>query len=316
VNSDLVTLIDDLAGSHKHDLDASVLPPIWSTLIDLGFTQIGVDEKRGGSGGDLSDLLTVVRRLAHHGVDVPLVETAVAAWALTGPLDDTKPVLAVFAPRRGHNEILAPWAAACSRLLLAGPEGTVMARVRSYTGQPAAVVLDRDSSTIRTAPGAKALETRLLVTSAARLAGAAAGAYRLTRDFVRTREQFGKPLLEIPAVAANLARIRTEVDLAVAALDRAERLVGADPEDWGAAAIAVLTALHTADQTVTLAHQLHGAMGIALEYPLGWRTRILRVYRNTLPADCAARLGGVALAGGEPAVWGALTGHVLERTAN
>jgi len=56
---------------------------------------------------------------------------------------------------------------------------------------------------------------------AAALTGAVEGAYELTRAYVNTREQFGRPLARIPAVAAKLAIIKTSVIQCDAALARA-----------------------------------------------------------------------------------------------
>jgi acyl-CoA dehydrogenase len=143
------------------------------------------------------------------------------------------------------------------------------------------------------------VRARLGLLRAAALTGAAEGAYLLTRDYVIARQQFGKPLIRIPAVATNLARMKTAVLQSEVALARA------GDEQLSSVAAARVLAGEAATETARLAHQLHGAMGITAEYPLQSYTRRLWAWRD---ADLDQRawsvlLGRLAAAGGEAAVW-------------
>ena len=52
---------------------------LWSTLVDLGWTGLAIDEDHGGQGGSLLDLAVIVEQLCRHAVLSPFVPTALAA---------------------------------------------------------------------------------------------------------------------------------------------------------------------------------------------------------------------------------------------
>jgi acyl-CoA dehydrogenase len=143
----------------------------------------------------------------------------------------------------------------------------------------------------------------LLALRAAALAGAVEGAYELTRGYVSTREQFGQPLVRIPAVAANLAIMKTAVIQCDAALARA---AGAE---LAAVASARIIAGRAATQAARIGHQLHGAIGVTAEYSLHRFTKRLWAWRDaeTTEHDWSVLLGELAAAGGEAAFWEELT---------
>jgi acyl-CoA dehydrogenase len=150
---------------------------------------------------------------------------------------------------------------------------------------------------------ARAARARLGRLRAAEIVGLCEGAYALTRDYVRTREQFGKPLVRIPAVAMNLARMRTAIIPAQRALWRGQA------GDLDSAAVARVLAGRAATEVARLAHQLHGAMGVTSEYPLQRFTRRLWSLRDAdlCERDWSAILAEASFAGGEPTVWEVLT---------
>ena len=150
-----------------------------------------------------------------------------------------------------------------------------------------------------TGADAEAQAARLAVLRAAAMAGAARGAYELTRDHLRTRQQFGKPLVALPTVAGSLATMRVAVLQAEAAV--AGALAAADSKVPG----------HTAAATSVAerAHQLHGAIGTTREYSLHHLTRMLWALRDVdFPEQAwSAGLGTRALTAGEDQVWNVLT---------
>jgi alkylation response protein AidB-like acyl-CoA dehydrogenase len=131
--------------------------------------------------------------------------------------------------------------------------------------------------------------------------GAVEGVCRLTREYVTTRVQFGRPLVRMQAVAHRLAEMEcARVLLEVAA----SAAVGLEPARVAAAA-ALLDPVVTT--VARLAHQLHGAMGITQEHSLHRYTTLLWALRDeTGPARRhAARL--YDLTGTEDTVWAAVT---------
>jgi acyl-CoA dehydrogenase len=153
------------------------------------------------------------------------------------------------------------------------------------------------------APSADAVRTRLGLLRAAALTGAVAGAYELTRAHVTTREQFGRPLVRIPAVAANLAMIKAALIESEAALARVS------DASLASVAVARIIAGRAATRTARIAHQLHGAIGVTAEYSLHRFTKRLWAWRDadTTEHDWSVLLGEAAAAGGEAAFWDELT---------
>ncbi|MFR9807120.1 acyl-CoA dehydrogenase family protein [Pseudonocardia sp. RS010] len=291
---------------------------IWKTLTELGLTTIGVAESAGGSGGTLRELAEVAQALGEHGAAVPLAEHATACWALAGHHEPTLGTVhtAGTVVRGGRGPLSVPWASRASHLLLlahdgsatvAAPVGRIVARGTDAAGQPLDEVEPGPADPLAGVDGGAVL-ARLAAVRSATLVGALRGAYRLTREHVRTREQFGRPLVTLPAVATALARLRVELLQAETALGTA--LDAADtPRAADAAANARVVCGSAATEGARIAHQLHGALGITTEYPLHPLTRLLWATRDAdLPEqEWAQMLGRRVLAGGEQALWDELT---------
>lgn len=286
---------------------------LWPTLSELGLTTIGVPEEMGGSGGTLRELAEVIEALGEHGAAVPLAEHATACWALAGH-DDPPTLGTVTVAEAGR--VVVPWASQASHLVLLPPAGTPAVsapvdRVVTPGTDPAGQPLD-EVEVLRTRPltgvDGSQVRTRLAVLRSATLVGALRGAYLLTREHVRTREQFGRPLVKLPAVATALARMRVELLQAetalAAALDLADTPRGPD-----AAATARVVGGSAATEGAQIAHQLHGALGITEEYGLHPLTRLLWATRDAdLPEHgWAALLGKRVADGGERTLWEELT---------
>ncbi|MEE4496230.1 acyl-CoA dehydrogenase [Streptomyces sp. BE230] len=323
--AELRTLIDGLvtegAGACSTADEAMEL---WGRMCELGLHRIGVPEDRGGSGGSLDDLLVVVEALAARGAGVPIVEASVAEWVLShaGPHD-----------QRGGPAVV---------VLLDGPAGTILENVawgryarrlvvcaadaptRVFDVDPQSAALGenlagepRDEVTVAgvgaaVLPGAPtyvAVRERLALLWSAAVTGAARGAYGLTRTYVAQREQFGAPLLSLPAVATGLARMRVSLAQAETALDLAREAVGSGTEVAASVAVARITTAATATEIARLSHQLHGAMGITREYPLHGLTRRLWAWRDAVATETqwSRELGSVAAAHGESGLWTRLT---------
>ncbi|WP_406457459.1 acyl-CoA/acyl-ACP dehydrogenase [Streptomyces sp. NBC_00876] len=312
---ELRNLVDDLAGSDG--------PGLWAGLVELGLHRIGIEEDSGGSGGSFDDLLVVVGSLAGHGIGVPVIEASTADWVLghAGPLTDglTTVVLLDEAPDAASGTVSAvltsvPWARDAARLVLCAPGATALLldlgdasvtvrNVDNIAGEPrdTVVVADTPVTAVAGAPTYEEVRERLALLWSAAVLGAAHGAYRLTRTYVSEREQFGAPLLKIPAVAGNLARMRVQLVQADAALALAR-----DGEPLGGCAdIARVTTAAAATEIARIAHQLHGAMGITEEYPLHRLTRRLWSWRDAVASErhWAESIGRRAAAAGESGVW-------------
>jgi 3-oxo-4-pregnene-20-carboxyl-CoA dehydrogenase alpha subunit len=110
---------------------------------------------------------------------------------------------------------------------------------------------------------------QLAVAGACALAdGAVAGALALTRDYVASREQFGRPLAAFQAVSQQIADVYiASRTMHLATLSACWRLA----EDRDAAADLAVAGYWCAEQaprSVRLCHHLHGGIGMDVTYPL------------------------------------------------
>ncbi|UUZ45259.1 acyl-CoA dehydrogenase family protein [Janibacter limosus] len=118
--------------------------------------------------------------------------------------------------------------------------------------------------------------TELELRGALSRAALAAGALRRTRDlslrYAGERVQFGRPIGAFRAVQQQLATLVAETAAASAVVEAAVRRVATEGFGTPASELAVaLAAVRTAEASTTaatIAHRVHGAMGVTQEHPL------------------------------------------------
>jgi len=133
-------------------------------------------------------------------------------------------------------------------------------------------------------PAPAGVPATALVLGAYTLLGMVERAYELTCEHVRSRAQFGRPLVEFQAVQHQLAD-------ALVAIQRAEALavhslwsLSSDPSSALVDAVGLRsTLLDSADVVFRAGHQLHGASGFCDETPISWLSRHSQPLRR-LPA--------------------------------
>lgn len=116
------------------------------------------------------------------------------------------------------------------------------------------------------------------------LAGLAAAALDATVEHARAREQFGRPLAAMPAIQARLADASLNVDGLELVAWKAS---AADATDRAAA---LLWAGRACRDVTLSAHQVHGAVGFALETGLHRyyrRAKSLQVWAAAVTRECA-----------------------------
>jgi butyryl-CoA dehydrogenase len=104
--------------------------------------------------------------------------------------------------------------------------------------------------------------------------GFALGALDLTQDFVREREQFGRPIIEFQGVQWQIADMYVQIEAARALIYKAAQ--GAEEGKYPEAldiSVAKLFANEIGVRVIRQAADLHGALGYTKDYPL---ERILR----------------------------------------
>jgi acyl-CoA dehydrogenase len=335
LQKELADLIGGVAAQQTAPIDGDVTP-LWETVCDLGLAAVGLSEEAGGSGGDFTDLLTVITELAYAGIATPIPEASTAAAVLQQPPTATgfatvavAPTAAILDGQQLTGEIPnVGYGALAARLVVVFGDVhrvvVVDGNAAGRSGEHDADLAGRPTSTLRfrgtpvhqLPPSVDAEEVlaRLGICRTAEIVGHARAGYDLTRGYVRQRVQFGAPLVDVPAVAAGLARMSIHIRQGQATLHRAAGICSSATADQQAKrwAVAVSRCISAEVATVTaqLAHQLHGAVGVTREYPLHRHTRALWSGRDADEPvrDHSAMLGHAAATSGEDVLWEELTG--------
>ncbi|WP_339947131.1 acyl-CoA dehydrogenase family protein [uncultured Albimonas sp.] len=169
----------------------------------------------------------------------------------------------------------------------AGPGVEVQGYATYDGGDAAEIVLDGAPAVeiLAAGPGAEALLRRALDLGALALAAEAVGvmaqAVDITREYLVTRKQFGRPLSANQALAHRMVEIWCEVDLSRALVARAAHAFDADPEGEGhrMAAAAKAFAAEAGRLVGQECVQMHGAMGVTAE------ARISHHYKRLVAID-------------------------------
>ncbi len=118
----------------------------------------------------------------------------------------------------------------------------------------------------------------------AQMVGIAQGAYDASLSYVKTREQFGKPLAQFQGIQFQLAEMRTQLEAARLMVYNAARLKDAKQDFIESAAMAKLFASKAAEKITSMAIDLFGGNGFTREYPVEkfWRdAKIGQIYEGT-----------------------------------
>ena len=142
----------------------------------------------------------------------------------------------------------------------------------------------------------------------AKMAGALNAALDLSVQYTRERQQFGKPLASFQAIQQQLAVFAEEA--AAADMAAASAFCAADRGDpWFEIACAKLRANQAACISISIAHQVHGAMGFTAEYRLQHLTKRLWAWGSEHDNEryWSDRIGARIAARGHENFWPDLT---------
>jgi acyl-CoA dehydrogenase len=315
---------------------------LWTALEVSGLAAASAPD----SGADLGDLAVILRETGSHASPVPLAETLAATWLLasaglavpTGPLSvatDTSLELRQLGTGWQLSGELrrVPWGAAAKAvavvveyekrpfvvLILRGD--VKVAPGRNVAGEP------RDNLTVsgatldgnRVVPsplGLEVLRSRLFTFRLVEIGGALSEMLELTLSYANERQQFGKPIGKFQAIQQQVAVLASDVAAAAAAVSAAVAGAEKGPAAFeiAAASIRVCDAI---SQSASIAHQVHGAMGVTHEHPLHFYTRRLWAWRDEIGDEfCNARAIGMAAAkAGGQGLWSLLTDPNLDGAA-
>jgi len=114
---------------------------------------------------------------------------------------------------------------------------------------------------------------------AAQATGGARAALKAARDYAKTRETFGRPIVEHQAIAFMLADMATEIEAARQLYLHAAQLKSAGHACAREASMAKLFASEMAERVASKAIQIHGGYGFLNDYGVEKIYRDVRVYQ-------------------------------------
>lgn len=323
--NELEQLVDDLGRrSFEARLGGRGFPDefdedLWQNLEETGLSRLTTE------GGGPAEAATVLTGLARHAAAVPIAETdLLATWlARTAgvAVPDSGPLTVALADaevRDGRVTGTArdvPWPNASVVLAASTADALHVAVIEAsadahnLAGEPrGTVVFDLASTEVSSLDRAVAdeLVRRGAWARCVQIVGALDTARDLTVAHTGERVQFGRPLKKFQAVQHSLAAMAGEIERARAATALA--VTAAD--DYGfdstatdyAVTVAKVAVGRAVDTVTTIAHQLHGAIGVTVEHRLWLVTMRARSWADDYGTTkhYARRLGRMALAADDP----------------
>lgn len=322
----LAAAVDELFADHvpaaHATLDEGAGPPtvLWNLTDQLGFTRVGLAEDLGGSGGSLSDALTILVGAGRHAAPLPLAEGYLGATLLSNARAELPPGFLTVA-LAGHAEERpsadgsvavtlrqVAWAetAACVVALVPGPAAARLVAVdprpwvvrtgEDLAGEPIATLdISATPEVIAGTPvGLDEFFWLGALYRTAQIAGALQTVAELTQRYTQERVQFGRPIGQFQAVQQHIVTVAQAAELTTTSLWIAAH---AWARDGGRYSLEIATAKLVANESARVAaraaHQAHGAIGMTREYPLHRYTRRLTLWRNQFGTErqLAARIG-------------------------
>lgn len=279
-------LIEELAGQvfpsggARPRQTAAVDQAVWST-----FQATGLDKTLTlGDPGDIRNASIVLRAAGSSAAFVPASESMLANWlASRAGWDEQSAVPTVVTASNNWSRV--PWGRFATAIYFLC-EGDI-ARCRAPTvplglgtniaGEPRDEMCLPDMSIEKSKVPMDADELLCLAAlcRASMMIGAMHAALQLSLEHATQRIQFGRPIGQFQAVQQMLAQFAAQAAAATAAVDLAV-------SDFSAftAAVAKARVSEAVTLTTEIAHQVCGAMGFTMEYPLQRFTRRLWAWRD------------------------------------
>lgn len=325
----LTQLVDDIG---RRSFDARVgargIPEefdeaLWRHLEDTGLSRLTSSQEAGPA-----EAAIVLAGLARHAGAVPVAETdLLAGWLATtagvevpasGPLTVAVAAANAVDGRITGSAADVPWPRSAAVLLAARTVAGLYVAVvdnpdlvdgHTLAGEPRGsfkfdLAVDRFARVDPTV--GDELLRRGAWARCVQIVGAMDAAAQLTVAHTRERQQFGRPLSAFQAVQHSLAAMAGEIERARAATELA--IAAADDHGFGSAeadyavTVAKIAVGRASEPVTTIAHQLHGAIGVTREHRLWLATMRARSWVDDFggTAHHARRLGRMTLAGHDP----------------
>jgi len=346
-DAQLRQLVDDLgrrsydAGLGHRGIPDRFDTELWRNLEDTGLARLtSTPDVEAGP----HELAIALYGVARHAGAVPLAETdALAGWLgrqvgielPSGPLTVAVADAETDGGRVTGTAHAVPWARACAAALLAvtTPAGLRVGVIdvisgeleegHNLAGEPRdSLPFEVPADQLRAADPALGIELarRGAWARCVQTIGVLDAAAALSVQHTRERIQFGRPLSAFQSVQQSLAGMAGEIERARAAAELAVAAAaehGFDsPHTDYAVTVAKVTVGRAVGPVTSVAHQLHGAIGVTREHPLWLFTLRAQSWTGDYgtAAQFARRLGRLVLAADDP--WSLVTGDPTQLETN
>ena len=278
-------------------------PGVWREMCALGWLGLRLDEDRGGAGLGMRAFCALAEELGAGLVPEPLIHAALAVPFLPGEVLEAAlagetlvlPAWQERANSLASNEAtllrdgavhgvkrFVPMADGADRFVVSTNAGLVLVRADAPGvaletagtqdgGHVGTLRLDGAAGVALAGELTEALEEAALA-SAAYLLGVMDRAFALTLDYLKTRQQFGRPIGSFQALAHRAVDLHVQINLTRASVEAAAASWDAGGA-LSARRAAVSRAKHRANVAAMLvtrqAIQLHGGIGNTDDYDAG-----------------------------------------------
>lgn len=323
-DDELRQLVDDIGRrSYDERFGKRRLPEVfdaelWQNLEETGLSRLSTEQEAGPG-----ESAVVLAGLARHAAAVPIAETDVLAGWLAGcaglEVPETGPLTVAIGTDGTAADVPWPRDAAVLVAERSGdgisvglPDDSLIGDVgHNLAGEPRGTVSYGTAGMVRLdAAVGDELMRRGAWARCVQIVGTFDAALDLTVAHTSQRVQFGRALSKFQAVQHSLAAMAGEIERARAATDLATAAVCeygfAGPQADYAVTIAKVAVGRAVTPVTTIAHQLHGAIGVTIEHQLWSATMRARSWSDEFgsTASYARRLGRLTLAADDP--WDAL----------
>lgn len=263
---------------------------LWDSLADAGFLELLKPEEQGGAELRLAELFPILAALGHHAMPLPIAQS-IAARALLAPHAAVPTGMLTLAPgcqRIGRRIVcpLTPFGMLADHVLV-DDDGSLLvlpcaSADRTPTGVPrslsATLSWPKDTQAVSIVGQGSGVQAFAAAIHAALISGALFRVFEMTLRYANDRSQFGKSIGKFQAIQHQIGVMAEHVAAASMAAEAAFQ------EDWTLpqllpSAIAKARTGEAAILVASIAHAVHGAIGVTEEYDLQLLTRRLHEWR-------------------------------------
>lgn len=297
VNKDIVDLVEHGQWSSS----------VWQLFKESSMTLVAVNEKNGGAGGDIEDLLNIVRLTGKYAAPIPFTETTFANYLLeyTGLniVEDLATYMIstnqVFSLEDGRLNGIAsniPWARHTNSLVAIATNldkihlvevslnDAKLTNGSNLAGEPRDVVSFNNAKITQISKPLtseqlfyiKTLETAFI---SALMTGAIEKVNELTVQYTKEREQFGRPIHRFQLIQQHIVQLAGETAISLAAFNNLTAALLSN-NHTNEVAYTRLRLEEAISAVSAISHQVHAAIGTTYEHSLHQYTRRLWSWRD------------------------------------